>query len=97
MNSIQICGRLYEHPIIFQKDNSREYATFKLKTRSNFPGLNGDYQYQIYDVVLWKGLKNLIDEKLPLDAFVAINGRLDQLDGKTLIIAEAIETFASDI
>lgn len=93
MNHITLIGRYVQKPKQLVDSTSSTYANFKVQVKSNYRNHDGEFTYDYFDVVLWKGLSKEYLTSLELNTILAIKGRLEKKDEKIIIIAENIDTY----
>lgn len=95
MNYVQIVGRYESKPIVIEDATSQKYAAIDLKVKSNFRNVDGEYTYDTFSVVLWKGMNYELLELVDLDSLLGVKGRLEMKDSHIRIIAEHVEILDS--
>ena len=71
------------------------HSTIKVKCDNNFKNAQGQVESHIYEVYLWQGICKSVVSHLKSNRDVAIKGRLEQLNGHLVIVAEQIELFTN--
>lgn len=82
---------------IEEKETSgvRYHTKIKIKCDSNFRNEQGQFDTHVFEVFLWQGVCKRVQSCLTEKQEVAIKGRLDQLNGNLVIVAEQIELFSN--
>lgn len=91
MNSIQLIGRYHAKPESFKSENSALNAKIQIRTKANVMTSYSNNDYEVYDVVIWKGMSKEFVSSIELDSIIAIRGRLQIIDNEFAVVAEHIE------
>lgn len=95
MTGFQIVGYYVEKPQVLENSSPKEYATIKVKTKTNFISSFETKEFEEYDVCLWKGMSKEFIESIPLNSAIGIRGRLKMKDNTVILIAEHIEKLST--
>ena len=103
MNNLMLVGRLVKDPEIKELDSGKKVSNITLAINRNFKNVDGVYETDFVDCVMWDGIANNDSEYCKKGDVVGVRGRLqtslyEDKEGKTLknidVIAEKI-TFLS--
>ena len=99
MNSLMLVGRLAKDPEIKELESGKKVSNITLAINRNFKNVDGVYETDFVDCVIWDGIANNISEYCKKGDLIGIKGRLqtslyENKEGKTLknmdVIAERI-------
>lgn len=71
------------------------HTSIKVRCDNNFRNPQGEMESHVYEVYLWQGICRSVLSHLKKNSDVAIKGRLEQLNGDLVIVAEQIELFSN--
>lgn len=71
MNSIQICGKIVEEPVVGTSSNDLKFA--KIKIAVDKKGTNNEPEYEIFEVVVFRTLAEL---QFDIGQYIGVVGRL---------------------
>lgn len=95
MNYVQIVGRYESKPVVIEDATAQKYAAIDLRVKSNFRNVHGEYTYDTFNVVLWKGMNYELLELVELESLLGVKGRLEKKNDQVRIIAEHVEILDS--
>ena len=99
VNQIILVGRIARAPETKVTENGKKYATLTLAVPRNYKNVNGEYDTDFLDCVLWTGIAENTAEYCKTGDIVGIKGKvqsrlIEQPDGtkkkKTEIIADRV-------
>lgn len=76
LNQIILVGRVVELPSIKESVNGNKYATLTLELDRPFKNSNGEYDIDIVNVILWKGIAETTTDVCKLGDVVGMKGRI---------------------
>ena len=102
LNQTVLVGRLVREPELLETDNGNKVANITLAVPRNYKNVNGEYDTDFINCVLWKGVAENTVEYCKKGDLVGIKGRIqtrsyeqeDELKYVTEIVAEKV-TFLS--
>lgn len=99
LNQVVLVGRLVKTPELKVTDNGKKMSTITLAVPRNYKNVNGEYETDFLDCVLWTGVAENTNEYCQTGDMLGIKGRvqtrlIESADGsrkkKTEIIAERV-------
>ena len=76
MNNICLVGKVVALPEIKETVNGSKVASLEVEVERNFPNSDGEYESDIFQVTLWKGLAESCSSLCEADSIVGVKGRL---------------------
>ncbi|MFV0499238.1 MAG: single-stranded DNA-binding protein [Bacilli bacterium] len=76
MNNVVIVGRIVRNPEIKQTDNSTSVLNITLAVDRSFKNINGEYEVDFIDCILWKGIAKSTAEYCVKGDLIGVKGRL---------------------
>lgn len=103
LNNLVLIGRLTDNPFLTETEEGKKLSIINIAVSRSFKNINGEYETDFFDIVLWHGIAQNVCEYLHKGDLIGIKGRLESVTkedkkGKitrnTRIIAERV-TFLS--
>ena len=102
LNQTVLVGRLVREPELLESDNGNKVANITLAVPRNYKNVNGEYDTDFINCVLWKGVAENTVEYCKKGDLVGIKGRIqtrsyendEEVKYVTEIVAEKV-TFLS--
>ncbi|NLW15965.1 MAG: hypothetical protein GX038_06900 [Erysipelothrix sp.] len=91
MNSFQLMGRFHSGPEDFKAKNSSLNAKIRIKSKANIMTSLENDDYEIYEIVVWKGMRREFLDSVPLNSIIGIKGRLQVIDSRLVLVAEHVQ------
>ncbi len=76
LNQCALVGKVKELPIIKKTKNGNSTAFVTLEVEKNFRNSNGEVEFDIFNVQLWKGIAEDVVDFSKIGSVLAIRGRL---------------------
>lgn len=76
LNQIVVVGRLVKDPIINETQDGKKLANITLAVQRSFRNLEGNYEVDFIDCVLWKGIAESTATYCTKGGMIGIKGRL---------------------
>ena len=89
MNCFVLLGTMVSKPHNFTRD-ALSYAEFEVKVERNYRNNDGENVYDVFKVILWRGISEITAEKYPVGTTVSIKGRMELRDQQICLIAERV-------
>lgn len=86
LNVVSMAGRIVKMP---ENLNDNEYRMV-IRVQRNFQNVDGDYDSDSFDIILWKGLGEEIRQYCKKNDTVILRGRIEKHGEETVIIAETM-------
>ena len=95
MNKVVLLGRLTKDPELRYTQNGTANATFTLAVNRNFKNAQGGYDADFIPVVVWRGLAEMLADKVKKGGRVCVSGRIqtrsyDGNNGQRVYVTEVI-------
>ena len=91
LNVVALCGKIKALP---EKNNyipaANENRLMTIAVQRNFQNSEGDYDQDIFEVLLWRGISEEISERCRIGDVISLRGRIQSVDQKIMIIAEQV-------
>lgn len=104
LNQIVLVGRLVKKPELRTSENSKKYTFITLAVPRSFKNINGEYDTDFIDCVLWDNVASSTSEYCGKGDIVGVKGRLqsrliEKDDNKKYVLEVVAEkvTFLSSI
>ena len=94
-NQVIIIGRLVSDPQINETENGNKICTIALAVPRSYRNINGEYDTDFIDCVLYKGVAETTSEYCRKGDLMAIRGSIQRLSGEDLKIVADKVTFLS--
>lgn len=94
-NQVIIIGRLVSDPQINETENGNKICTIALAVPRSYRNINGEYDTDFIDCVLYKGVAETTSEYCRKGDLMAIKGSIQRLSGEDLKIVADKVTFLS--
>lgn len=94
-NQVIIIGRLVSDPQINETENGNKICTIALAVPRRYRNINGEYDTDFIDCVLYKGVAETTSEYCRKGDLMAIKGSIQRLSGEDLKIVADKVTFLS--
>ena len=76
MNSYLLVGRILSDPVLKETASGIRYTPLLVDVRKEFRNVNGSFDSDVFQIMLWKTLAEEALEKARKDGLVCIKGRL---------------------
>ncbi|MDR1781801.1 MAG: single-stranded DNA-binding protein [Bacilli bacterium] len=76
LNQIVVVGRLVKDPIVNETQDGKKLANITLAVQRSFRNLEGNYEVDFIDCVLWKGIAESTAAYCTKGSMIGIKGRL---------------------
>ena len=76
LNQIVIVGRLVKDPIINETQDGKKLANITLAVQRSFKNIEGNYEVDFIDCVLWKGIAESTANYCTKGSVIGVKGRL---------------------
>ncbi|MBR0386073.1 MAG: single-stranded DNA-binding protein [Erysipelotrichaceae bacterium] len=93
LNQVIMIGKVSSFPQRNEKDFV--LASFTMEVERPYCEPDGSHRIDVFPVVLWRGVADVISEKHHLGEVVAVKGRLEMNNGIMEIIAERVSFITS--
>ncbi|MBR0138545.1 MAG: single-stranded DNA-binding protein [Erysipelotrichaceae bacterium] len=91
MNVVVLAGKIVSPPVIEKgSPYQSSVAHMDVSVQRNFQNTDGDYDSDIFEVWLWKGVGEEIIAHFETTDRVMIRGRLEKKDDRMVVIAETV-------
>ena len=95
MNQTVLVGKIVNKSKIEELENGKKVCTITISVPRNLKNMNGEYDIDFIDCMLWDGIAEKALDFCQKGSFVGVRGRLQRLDGEDLkVLAERV-TFLS--
>lgn len=104
MNNIMLVGRLVKDPEVKELESGKKVSNITLAINRNFKNVDGVYETDFVDCVIWDGIANNVGEYCKKGDVIGVRGRLqtslyEDKEGKTMknldVVAEKISFLTS--
>ena len=100
MNTFAIVGEIIEKPELKELNTGVKLANLMVRVKRAFPNSQGVYEYDKFNVTLWRGIAESCNEIASVGDCVAIKGRLQSREitsneGNNYIIYDIIAEHVS--
>mgnify|MGYP002868343902 CR=1 FL=1 len=105
VNSVILVGRLAQDPELYLTENGKKKSVITLAVPRNYKNINGEYDTDFLDCVLWTGIAENTHEYCKTGDIIGVKGRLqtrmiEKEDGtkqkKVEMIAEKVTFLSSN-
>lgn len=104
VNQLVLVGRIVKNPETRVSENGKKYATLTLAVPRNYKNINGEYDTDFLDCMLWASVAESTSEYCKTGDMIGVKGRLqtrvvETPEGrrrKTEIIAEKVTFLTSN-
>ncbi|MDF9866456.1 single-strand DNA-binding protein [Bacilli bacterium PM5-3] len=76
LNQIVVVGRLVKDPVINETQDGKKLANITLAVQRSFKNIEGNYEVDFIDCVLWKGIAESTANYCAKGSVIGIKGRL---------------------
>ena len=76
LNQIVVVGRLVKDPVINETQDGKKLANITLAVQRSFKNIEGNYEVDFIDCVLWKGIAESTATYCTKGSVIGIKGRL---------------------
>lgn len=76
LNQIVVVGRLVKDPVINETQDGRKLSNITLAVQRSFKNIEGNYETDFIDCVLWKGIAESTANYCTKGSIIGIKGRL---------------------
>ncbi len=76
LNQIVLVGRLVKDPEVNKTDNNKQYSHITLAVPRSFKNINGEYDTDFIDCVLWDGVAKSTKDYCKKGDIVGVKGRI---------------------
>lgn len=76
LNQIVLVGRLVREPQLKKNDNGKQYMQITLAIPRSFKNINGEYDTDFVDCILWDGVAKSTSEYCNKGDIVGVKGRI---------------------
>ena len=76
LNQIVLVGRLVRDPVVHESENGKKVSTITLAIPRNFKNLNGEYDSDFINCILWDGIAENTKEYCKKGDIVGVKGRI---------------------
>ena len=76
LNQVVLVGRLTRDPVINKTDNNKQYSHVTLAVPRSFKNINGEYETDFIDCILWENVAKSTVEYCHKGDVVGIKGRI---------------------
>lgn len=95
LNQIVVVGRLVKDPVINETHDGRKLSNVTLAVQRSFKNIEGNYETDFIDCVLWKGIAESTANYCTKGSIIGIKGRLmtslfKDGDGKSIKNVEVV-------
>ena len=94
LNQTILVGRITENPTIKELESGRKVSTITLAVQRCYKNINGEYETDFIDCILWSAVAENVVEYCEKGDLVGIKGRLQVTKNKIEVVAEKV-TFSS--
>lgn len=104
VNNIMLVGRLVKDPEVKELESGKKVSNITLAINRNFKNVDGVYETDFVDCVIWDGIANNVGEYCKKGDVIGVRGRLqtslyEDKEGKTMknldVVAEKISFLTS--
>lgn len=104
VNNIMLVGRLVKDPEVKELESGKKVSNITLAINRNFKNVDGVYETDFVDCVIWDGIANNVGEYCRKGDVIGVRGRLqtslyEDKEGKTMknldVVAEKISFLTS--
>ncbi len=104
VNNIMLVGRLVQDPEVKELESGKKVSNITLAINRNFKNVDGVYETDFVDCVIWDGIANNVGEYCKKGDVIGVRGRLqtslyEDKEGKTMknldVVAEKISFLTS--
>ncbi len=103
LNQVVLVGRIVRDPNIQEASNNEKYSNITIAIPRSYKNINGEYDTDFIDCVLWKGIAENTVEYCKKGDIVGIKGRIEknsyekdgEVKSKINVVAEKV-TFLSN-
>ena len=105
LNQVVLVGRLTKDPEVSKTDNNKQYSYVTLAVPRSFKNMNGEYDTDFIDCILWDGVAKSPKDYCKKGDIVGVKGRIqtdvvEKEDGTkkyyTNIVAERVTFLSSN-
>ncbi len=105
LNQVVLVGRLTKDPEVSKTDNNKQYSYVTLAVPRSFKNMNGEYDTDFIDCILWDGVAKSTKDYCKKGDIVGVKGRIqtdvvEKEDGTkkyyTNIVAERVTFLSSN-
>ena len=97
LNQVVVVGRVAEDLELKVKESGKKVCEFTLAVPRQFKNLNGEYDTDFLECVLFSGIAENTVQYCQKGDLVGIKGRVQSNDGKIKIVAEKITFLSSKV
>ena len=94
LNQTVIVGRLVRDPEVIETDNGKKVADIKLAVPRSYKNMNGEYETDYIDCVLWTGIAENTSEYCKKGDILGLKGRVQtrayEIDDKKKYVTEVV-------
>ncbi len=76
LNQVVLVGRLTKDPEVNKTDNNKNYSHITLAVPRSFKNINGEYDTDFIDCVLWEGVAKSTSDYCKKGDIVGVKGRI---------------------
>lgn len=77
LNQVVIVGRLVKDPTLEERENGGNYGFITLAVPRSYKNMDGEYETDFIDCVLWNGVANNVVDYCRKGDLVGIKGRIE--------------------
>lgn len=77
MNTMVIIGKVQTLPEAYETPTGVKLAKLVLDVERNFRSNDGNYEHDLYQVILWRGIADTVLDLCEVGNLVAVKGRLN--------------------